>query len=165
MKELIIAVPVEDDDVAFFIERDMIVTPVSDFEAGQFAIALQAIADTQALNNRALRTLAEVAETKGATSADLMKTLTMLFEPNRIALEQIDYIRTLLGRSARVGRISGQSGKKGRMQCPATGKTTALKMRVRAGRFMFPAKLRQKSRPTARRRLRKTRQYHRARSS
>ena len=116
MPELIIAVPVEDDDVAFFIERDMIVTPVSDFEAGQFAIALQAIADTQALNNRALRTLAEVAETKGATSADLMKTLTMLFEPNRIALEQIDYIRTILGRSARVGRINGQSGKKGRMQ-------------------------------------------------
>ena len=116
MPDIIITVSVTDDQMAFFKERDMIVTPVSDFEAGQFAIALQAIADTQALNNRALRTLAEVAETKGATSADLMKTLTMLFEPNRIASKQIDYIRTILGRSARVGRINGQSGKKGRMQ-------------------------------------------------
>ena len=109
MRNIIIALQVtEEYDLCF------IVTPGNDLIFGQLGAALAGIADTQELTLRALRTLAEVMNTKGATSADIEKTVAMLLEPNRVSVEQIDYIRTLLGKSV---LITGQHQKrKGRLQ-------------------------------------------------
>lgn len=63
-----------DEMLEFVFLRDMIVTPVNDHDAGQFAVALE-----------------EMEQMIRATDDEK-------------ALEKIVYIRTILGRSARVGR-------------------------------------------------------------
>jgi len=113
MSEIVIKVPVPDELMPLFADMDMIVTPGTDFEIGQFAVALARIDETLELTLRSLKTLAQVMETRGIDAADILKTVAMLLEPNRLAGEQIDYVRTILGRSARVGR---QDGGKGVMQ-------------------------------------------------
>ena len=114
MREIVIKLVVSDNQAALFADKDMMVTPLSEFEVDQFALALHALAETQELTMRSLRTLAEVVETKGAATADILKTVAMLLEPNRLAAEQVEYVRVILGRSARVGR--GGDQKKERLQ-------------------------------------------------
>ena len=109
MRELIIRFEVSDQQAAVFARRDVLVTPVSDCEAGQLAVVLQDLADTCQLNWQSLSTLKQVLDSKGAEPVDIAKTLDMLMEPNRLAVGQIDYVRALLERSARVGRT--QEGK------------------------------------------------------
>lgn len=50
----------------------------------------------------------------GAALAGLEKTLAQLDEPNPVAIEQLDYVRTLLGKSVLV--IGQPQKRKGRMQ-------------------------------------------------
>ena len=109
MRNIIIAMQAtEEDDLCF------IVTPGNDLIFGQLGAALAGIADTQELTLRALGTLKEVQEIKGANPENIAKTIAQLAEPNRVALEQIDYVRTLLGKSV---LVTGQPQKrKGRLQ-------------------------------------------------
>lgn len=65
-------------------------------------------------NWKALSTLRQLIETKGARPEDISKTLDMLMEPNSVAREQIEAVRVLMGRSALVCRQSpdDQSGRR-----------------------------------------------------
>lgn len=111
MPEIIIKIEIAEDQAPFFEGRDMIVFPASDHEAGQLAVALQALADVVALNRKSIATLMQVLETRGSNEPDIARTLEMMIEPNRLAVEQIEFVRVLLGRSARVGRGSAEKGR------------------------------------------------------
>lgn len=104
MKYLTIKVGVSDKVAAYFAERDMMVTPVSEAERSNLGVALDAVENVLRLNCKCLATLREVEETKGIDLPHVSKTLNMMAEPNRLTLDQIAYIRTLLGHSAIVGR-------------------------------------------------------------
>lgn len=104
MDEIIIKIEINDEQAPFFEGRKMIVFPVSDHEAGQFGVALKALADVVELNRKCLATLMQVLETRGSNEPDIARTLEMMIEPNRLAVEQIDFLRVLLGRSARLDR-------------------------------------------------------------
>jgi len=114
MTDLTIKLPIPEGKETFFAERDLMITPVNEQEAQQLAAALEALELVTKQNRKALATLDQLVETKGATVADIAKTLAMLREPNAIGLEQVQYVRTLLGRPARVGRLPPAS--KGKLQ-------------------------------------------------
>lgn len=111
MRELIIKIDISDEQAAYFEGLDMMVTPLSGHDAGQLAVALQALADVVALNRKSLATLMQVLETRGSNEPDIARTLELMIEPNRLAVEQIEFVRVLLGRSARVGRGSAETGR------------------------------------------------------
>ena len=104
MPELVIKIQVTADQTALFADRDMMVTPLSDFEGGQLAVALEALEEVARKNRQCLSTLQQVLETTGSNPDDIARTLVMLQEMNALSVEQIVFVRTLLGRSARVER-------------------------------------------------------------
>ena len=59
---------------------------------------------------RTLRRLKEVLETKGANSADILKTIVMLLEPTRQAMEQIPYLISILEHSVHLPRPTEVKG-------------------------------------------------------
>lgn len=68
--------------------RGIIITAVSEVELEAFASLLLAY-QTLELSLRTLRTLKEVLETKGANSADILKTITVMLDPTKQAMDQI----------------------------------------------------------------------------
>lgn len=114
MSDVTIKIPIPAGRESFFAERDFMVMPISDAEAQQLAAALNALAKVTSLNWQTVSTLKQVVETKGAQLNDVSKTLEMLMEPNSIAKDQIEFVRVLLGTSARVGRLSPDQGSEGR---------------------------------------------------
>lgn len=111
MAEIIIKVPVPDSAAEFFSTCDVIVTPGTDAEIQWLGQALASIEATFAMNVKAIATLIEVLETKGNDPSHIAKTLLQMREPNRLGVGQIEYARTFLGRSARVGQAGIQKGK------------------------------------------------------
>jgi hypothetical protein len=109
MREVKIVFQVSDEEAAQLLSRDMVVTPMSDFEAGQLAAALAGVAEVLAMVRKAHATLTEVMEARGKVDPDIQATVAKLHEPLRLGAEQQEYVRVLLGRSARVGR--GEDGK------------------------------------------------------
>ncbi len=109
MREVYIKLLVTDES-----DLQFIVTPGNDLQFGQLGAALRGLAYTQELTLRALRTLAEVQETKGANPADIAKTVAGLIEPNRLAAEMVEYVRVLLGKSTLVS--SDGPNTKGKLQ-------------------------------------------------
>ena len=71
--------------------RGIIITAVSQVELESFASLLLAYQVFE-LNLRTLRTLAEVLETKGANPTDILKTIVMLLDPTKQAMEQIAFL-------------------------------------------------------------------------
>ena len=109
MHEIVIKFAVSDARAALLSTRDMMVTPLNDFEAGQLAAALAGVAEVLAMVRKAHATLTEVMEARGKVDRDIRATVAKLHEPLRLGAEQQEYVRVLLGRSARVGR--GEDGK------------------------------------------------------
>lgn len=100
MREVNLKMTVTDEaDIVF------IVTSGNEFHFQQLAVALSELGGTIYANSRSLSTLAEtvtsVAELGGAAKAALhtLKAITPLLERNRIAGEQIEFVRLLLARS------------------------------------------------------------------
>ena len=103
MPDINITIPVPDENAAFFAGRDMIVTPVTDREAMTLATGLDALEKVLTLNRKTLTTLRQAGETKSTTTTQIAKTLDMLIPQNVEAEKLIIDVRTILGRSARVG--------------------------------------------------------------
>lgn len=110
MATITISIPVPDDLARFFAGRDMIVTPGTDEEIEQFMIALVCLANAIETIRKALSTLQQLSETKGASAVHIGQTLDMLVEPCRLAGEYLEFIRVFLGRSARAGRMGPMDG-------------------------------------------------------
>lgn len=115
MSDITVKLPIPAGSDAFFAKRNMMVTPVNESEASQLATSLEAIARVTRTNWKALSTLKQMVETKGASMADIAKTLDMLMEPNELASDQIETVRVLLGRSALVCRQSPDDDADGRI--------------------------------------------------
>lgn len=88
MAELLINVPVPEEFAEFYEDKGLIILPLSDLETDQFAAALHGI-------ETFLRSFGE-----DATHAQ------------KLALGQIVFIRTMLGRSIPVKRLSPQDEKR-----------------------------------------------------
>jgi hypothetical protein len=104
MIEIVIKFQVSDARAALLSTRDMMVTPLNDFEAGQFAVALAGVAEVLAMIRKAHATLIEVMEARGKVDPDIQATVARLSAQLPVAIEQHEYARVLLGRSARIGR-------------------------------------------------------------
>lgn len=78
--------------------RGIIITAVSQVELESFA-SLVLTHQHLGLIMRTLRTLVEVLETKGANPADILKTVAMLLDPTKQAMEQIAYLVRILEHS------------------------------------------------------------------
>lgn len=103
-------VPPEFQD--YWAARGVIVTAVSQVELESFA-SLVLTHQHLGLIMRTLRTLAEVLETKGANPADILKTVAMLLDPTKQAMEQIAYLVRVLEHSV---SLPEPDEVKGRMQ-------------------------------------------------
>lgn len=102
MSEIVVKCPIPEGSVAFFAARDLMVTPLSELEAARLAANLEAVANVIQTNWKALSTLKQLIETKGARPEDIAETLDKLMKPNSLARDQIEAVRVLLGRSALV---------------------------------------------------------------
>jgi hypothetical protein len=91
-----ITIHIDNDIAEFFMSCDMMVTPGTDHEFQQFRNALAGLADAVGTVRKALSTLQQLSETKGANAFHIGQTLD---------------IRVSLGRSARVGRGGPADGK------------------------------------------------------
>jgi CBS-domain-containing membrane protein len=104
MRDIVIKFQVSDARAALLSTRDVVVTPLSDFEAGQFAVALAGVAEVLAVTREGLATLLAEMEARGEVAPDIRAMVARLSGPLPVAIEQQEYIRVLLGRSARIGR-------------------------------------------------------------
>lgn len=93
-RKIIIALEAEGDDELVFL-----VCPANQHQVEDLGAALAGAADTQKMFAHFLRTFKEVTDTRTATPEDIAKAMAILREPNRVLGEQIDYVRTLLGRA------------------------------------------------------------------
>ncbi|MCX7299915.1 MAG: hypothetical protein NTX73_05980 [Rhodobacterales bacterium] len=94
-------------------DLEFIIMPGSDMLFGQMGAALRGVDHTLIVTLKALRTLADLQETKGARPGDIAKTVASLREPNRLAKEQIEYLITLFSRAV---RVSAGPATKGQIQ-------------------------------------------------
>ncbi len=103
MGQLTIYVAVDDDKMAIFNGRDLMVTPLSVAEQESLARGLASIANTLGVVRKSQATLGEATEDWAVLAPEVRNTIGMLPEPLRLAAEQLKSIRVMLGRSALVG--------------------------------------------------------------
>ena len=112
MDNMTLSFHVPSEFLDYWAARGVIITAVSQVELEAFASLVLAY-QTLELNMRTLRTLKEVLETKGANSADILKTIIMLLDPTKQAMEQIAYLVRVLEHSV---SLPEPDEVKGRMQ-------------------------------------------------
>lgn len=98
MRKMTVNFEVPNEHSDHWASRGIIITAVSPVELDSFA-SLVLTHQHLGLIMRTLRTLAEVLETKGANPEDILKTVAMLLDPTKQAMEQIAYLVRVLEHS------------------------------------------------------------------
>ena len=112
MAEILINLTITDAQKAEFADRDFLVIPLSVAEQLMLHDNLNTIRDVLAFNLKCLSTLQQVLESTGTKEPQIAKTLQMLMDPARGAVEIMTTVRALIDRAA----IVGLSQRKGRIQ-------------------------------------------------
>lgn len=110
MVDILITISVDDDEAALFAGRDMVVMPLSNSEAEQFAGALAGIEEMTRSDLARIAQLIETLEADGSAAISAVDVLRLLVENKRSVLTCIMFVRTMLGRAARVGPAAGNGG-------------------------------------------------------
>lgn len=112
MPEILINLTITDAEKAEFADRDFLVIPLNVAEQLTLHDNLDTIRDLLAFNLKCLSTLQQVLESTGTREPQIAKTLQMMMDPARGAVEIMATARALIDRAAVVGLSHGN----GRMQ-------------------------------------------------
>lgn len=112
-RDVLIRLPLTEDEAAMFEGRLAMIVPLSETEAGELRAILNTTHDTLRKIAQALSTLGVVLDTRGSDEPDVRKVLDMWLDPTRQNEVLMDRARELLGRAKFVG---GPEDGKGRMQ-------------------------------------------------
>ena len=111
MPQVLIAMEVTPEEHEAFRDRGALVVPLSwPAEAHELKACINGVDDFVRLVAKSLSTLAQVIETKGCDVAEIEKTLAMMMQPARDAVDLNDRCRELLGRAAFVDAVEPKKG-------------------------------------------------------
>lgn len=112
-RDVLIRLPLTEEEAAMFVGRWAMVVPLSEAEAGELRAIMNTTQDTLRKLAQALSTLRAVLETRGTKEPDIQKTLDMWLDPTRQSEALMDRARELLRRATFMG---GAEDGKGRVQ-------------------------------------------------
>ena len=102
-RDILIRLPLTEDEAAKFEGRNAMVVPLADTEVGELRDKIILSHDGMTKLAMAIATLAEVLETKGNSAPEIRKLLEQWQEPSRLLASNLDRVRELLGRAKFVG--------------------------------------------------------------
>jgi hypothetical protein len=112
MRQMVLILSLTPEEQVLWDGRAAMVVALNDAEAEVLRGNVNGIDDYLRFVARCLATLRQVLESEGDKEEQIRKTLTMMLDPARVAVELSDGVRELLGRAVFVGPQT----KKGPMQ-------------------------------------------------
>ena len=103
MREVLIRLPLSENEAAMFEGRNAMIVPLSDAETGELRDKIVLSHEGMMKFAKAVATLVEVLETKGSAEPEIRKLLEHWQEPSRLMASNLDRMRELLGRAKFVG--------------------------------------------------------------
>ena len=103
MRKMMLLMTLSEAEKALWAGRHAMIVPLTDAETAQLGRATIAVHEFLQFNLKCLSTLQQVLESTGDKEERIAKTLHMLLEPARVAVELQDQSRELLGRAVFIG--------------------------------------------------------------
>lgn len=103
MRQMLLILTLTPEEQALWDGRAAMVVALNDSEAEVLRGNVNGIDDYLRFTARCLATLHQVLESEGDKEAQIRKTLAMMMDPTRVAVELSDSVRQYLGRAVFVG--------------------------------------------------------------
>ncbi|ABG30064.1 hypothetical protein CEP88_12015 [Roseobacter denitrificans] len=99
MPEVIISIPMSDEEAQKTVGKQIMVLFVSDDQRAAISATMGQTHEFLSLTHQNLNTLGEIAETRGAGETDLTKTIGQLRDPSRKVLGAFEGLMKFLGQA------------------------------------------------------------------